>query len=67
MADVKLLAKQINEALKGATITVTGELLQQVTSGYVKVIERARGEIYTMSEIQEALDKVREKLVKVKK
>jgi hypothetical protein len=62
MADVKLLARQICEALKGATMTVTGELLQQVTTGYVKVIERARGEKYSVSEIQDALDKVRERM-----
>ena len=33
MADVDLLARQISEALESATVTVTGELLQQITTG----------------------------------
>ena len=60
MADVDLLARQISEALESATVTVTGELLQQITTGYVRAIERASGEKYSVSEIQDALDKVRE-------
>lgn len=60
MADVDLLARQITEVLQSATVTVTGELFQQIVNGYVEIIELASQEEFSASEIMNALDKVRE-------